>query len=30
VNTAMRCGMRSAELMEWALDYVKRHRGSEA
>ena len=24
VNTAMRCGMRSAELMEWALDYVKR------
>ena len=24
VNTAMRCGMRSAELMEWALDYVNR------
>jgi rhodanese-related sulfurtransferase len=30
VNTAMKCGMRSAELMEWALEYVKRHRGSEA
>jgi hypothetical protein len=28
VNTAMRCGMRSAELMEWALEYVKRHGGS--
>ncbi len=24
VQTAMRCGMRSAELMEWALEYVKR------
>jgi len=30
VNTAMKCGMRSAELMEWALEYVKTHRGSEA
>jgi hypothetical protein len=24
VETAMRCGMRSAELMEWALEYVKK------
>jgi len=24
VETAMKCGMRSAELMEWALEYVKR------
>jgi len=24
VNTAMRVGMRNAELMEWALDYVRR------
>ena len=24
VNTAMRMGMRSAELMEWALDYVRK------
>jgi protein tyrosine phosphatase (PTP) superfamily phosphohydrolase (DUF442 family) len=24
VETAMRCGLRSAELMEWALEYVKR------
>jgi len=24
VNTAMRVGLRSAELMEWALDYVRR------
>jgi len=24
VNAAMRMGMRSAELMEWALDYVRR------
>jgi protein tyrosine phosphatase (PTP) superfamily phosphohydrolase (DUF442 family) len=27
VATAMRCGMRSAELMEWAVEYVKRLRG---
>ena len=27
VNTAMKCGMRSAELMEWALEYVKKLRG---
>ena len=27
VNTAMRVGMRSAELMEWALEYVRRNRG---
>ena len=26
VNTAMRVGMRSAELMEWALDYVHRQK----
>ena len=26
VNTAMRVGMRNAELMEWALDYVRRNR----
>jgi protein tyrosine phosphatase (PTP) superfamily phosphohydrolase (DUF442 family) len=25
VNTAMKCGMRSAELMEWALDFVRRN-----
>jgi len=24
VNTAMRVGMRSAELMEWVLDYVRK------
>jgi protein tyrosine phosphatase (PTP) superfamily phosphohydrolase (DUF442 family) len=24
VNTAMRCGMRSTELMDWALEYVNR------
>lgn len=28
VDTAMRLGMRSAELMEWALDYVNKQRGS--
>lgn len=28
VKTAMRCGMRSAELMEWALDYVKREQAA--
>jgi len=27
VTTAMRVGMRNAELMEWALDYVRRNRG---
>jgi len=27
VNTAMRVGMRSAELMEWALEYVRRNGG---
>jgi protein tyrosine phosphatase (PTP) superfamily phosphohydrolase (DUF442 family) len=27
VNTAMRVGMRSAGLMEWALEYVRRNRG---
>jgi protein tyrosine phosphatase (PTP) superfamily phosphohydrolase (DUF442 family) len=27
VNAAMRVGMRSAELMEWALDYVRRNAG---
>lgn len=27
VDLAMRCGLRSAELMEWAVDYAKRHRG---
>ena len=26
VDTAMRVGMRNAELMEWALDYVRRNR----
>ena len=26
VNAAMRMGMRSAELMEWALEYVRRRR----
>lgn len=26
VNAALRCGMRSAELLEWALDYVRRRR----
>lgn len=24
VETAMRCGMRSAELLEWALEYVRK------
>jgi protein tyrosine phosphatase (PTP) superfamily phosphohydrolase (DUF442 family) len=24
VNAAMRCGMRSTELLEWALEYVKK------
>jgi len=27
VETAMGCGMRSAELMEWALEYVRKRRG---
>ena len=27
VTTAMRAGMRNAELMEWALDYVRRQGG---
>ena len=27
VGQAMRVGLRSAELMEWGLDYVRRHRG---
>lgn len=27
VNAAMRMGMRSAELMEWALEYVRSRRG---
>lgn len=26
VDTAMRIGMRSVELMEWALEYVERHK----
>ena len=26
VNQAMRMGLRSAELMEWGLDYARRHR----
>jgi protein tyrosine phosphatase (PTP) superfamily phosphohydrolase (DUF442 family) len=30
VSTAMRCGLRSAELMEWALEYVRQQRGTEA
>ncbi len=29
VNTAMRVGMRNAELMEWALDYTRRQQGSD-
>jgi protein tyrosine phosphatase (PTP) superfamily phosphohydrolase (DUF442 family) len=28
VHTAMRVGMRSAELMEWALDYVRKNGGA--
>ncbi len=28
VTTAMRCGTRSAALMEWALEYVKREQGA--
>src|SRR5258708_4649051 len=28
VNAAMRCGMRSTELMEWALEYVKKEGGA--
>jgi protein tyrosine phosphatase (PTP) superfamily phosphohydrolase (DUF442 family) len=27
VQQAMRVGLRSAELMEWGLDYARRHRG---
>jgi protein tyrosine phosphatase (PTP) superfamily phosphohydrolase (DUF442 family) len=27
VETAMRCGLRSAELMEWGVEYAKRLRG---
>jgi len=27
VELAMRCGLRSAELMEWAVEYAKRLRG---
>jgi protein tyrosine phosphatase (PTP) superfamily phosphohydrolase (DUF442 family) len=27
-NQAMRVGLRSAELMEWGLDYARRNRGS--
>ncbi len=28
VDAAMRLGMRSVELMEWALEYVERHKNS--
>jgi len=28
VNAAMRCGMRSTELMEWALEFVKKEEGA--
>jgi protein tyrosine phosphatase (PTP) superfamily phosphohydrolase (DUF442 family) len=28
VGQAMRVGLRSAELMEWALDYTQRHQGT--
>jgi protein tyrosine phosphatase (PTP) superfamily phosphohydrolase (DUF442 family) len=27
VTTAMRSGLRSAEMMEWAVDYARRHTG---
>ena len=30
VNAAMRMGMRNAELMEWALDYVRSQQGAGA
>lgn len=29
VNQAMRTGLRSAELMEWGLDYARRNRGEQ-
>jgi protein tyrosine phosphatase (PTP) superfamily phosphohydrolase (DUF442 family) len=28
VDQAMRVGLRSAEMMEWGLDYARRHQGS--
>jgi protein tyrosine phosphatase (PTP) superfamily phosphohydrolase (DUF442 family) len=28
IGQAMRVGLRSAELMEWGLDYARRHRGA--
>jgi protein tyrosine phosphatase (PTP) superfamily phosphohydrolase (DUF442 family) len=28
VDQAMRVGLRSAEMMEWGLDYARRHKGS--
>jgi hypothetical protein len=27
VDQAMRVGLRSAEMMEWGLDYSRRHKG---
>lgn len=29
IAQAMRVGLRSAELLEWGLDYVRRHRSPE-